>query len=317
MRINKGVKIYANGPGQIFHKYSPTTETLGDFAFGEEVLPGHVRIRYNTKKGKDLQASAPAEMLSQLNVLSSSELMDKILHALDKTESLSVVSVGATEAFVMAQYTIFTEEEFMNHREAYNANLGHQSGFFHRGIRFPNLKARNDAVSAARQADIIGYNTIVEPAKGLTEQVFTAYDIRPQYVFEANLRRVFMFSQPEKMARILKEKDILLIGSLAAEARQALEQKWQKQLKFNITGAINILEYEDIPRVKAEIGKYQFDLCFLSAGVNALILAPYIAATYGKVAFDIGWGMQSMITDQIFTDAWIEEIIGIDTLLEM
>ncbi|MDD3365455.1 MAG: GT-D fold domain-containing glycosyltransferase [Syntrophomonas sp.] len=254
---------------------------------------------------------------SDTQLLSSGQLMDKILHAIEAKEPLSIVSVGATEAFVMAQYTIYSEKEFMSHREAYNANRGERSGFFHRGIRFPNIQARDDAVEAAKKASIVGYNTIVNDAKSLANKVFKAYDIRPQYIFEANLRRVLMFSQKEKFKEMLRGKKILLIGSLAPEARIALNRNLKTKLGFDIVGAISIYDNEEIPQVKKEIEKYDFDLCILAAGTNALILAPYIAETYGKVAFDIGWGIKSLITGEVVHDMWIDQIIGLENLLNM
>lgn len=317
MRIKEGVKLFAHKDGPLFYKFSQASE---EAASGLEqrgnASKSRAKIKYSAQNRSDI-LSAPIDIVSQPVVLSCSNLMDKILQALDNSQPLSVISVGATEAFVMAQYVIYSQEEFMSHGEAYNANLGIQSGFFHRGIRFPNIEARNEAVAAAKQADIVGYNMMVDTARELTEKVFTAYSISPQFVFEANLRRVFMFSQIHKFEQMLKDKKILLIGSLASEAEKALNQKLQSRLNFNIVGSISILEYEELPRVRAQVSKYQFDICLISAGVNALILAPYIAKTYGKVAIDIGWGMQSLITDQVVTDAWIDEIIGIDKLLQM
>lgn len=249
--------------------------------------------------------------------LDSTGLMDAVLSALEHKQPLSIVSVGQTEAFVMAQYTIYSEEEFMSSREAYNANRGEKSGFFHRGIRFPNMTARDDAVEAARKADIIGYNLIEPWAREFTEKVFAAYDLNPQLVFEANIRRVFMFSQKDKFEEILKGRKVLLVGSLAPQARLALDCRLKEKLDLDIVGAISIYEYEDIPRVKDELHQYDFDLCLLAAGVNALILAPYIATQYGKVAFDIGWGMKSFITDEVETDSFITDVIGLVNLYNL
>jgi len=268
-------------------------------------------------KGPILSAGNGQNFGSGAIKLDSAQLMDKILQALDEHKPLSVVSVGATEAFVMAQYTIYSEEEFMGHREAFNANLGERSGFFHRGVSFPNRQARDDAVEAARKADIVGYNTIVREARDLAEQVFHAHNIHLHYIFEANIRRVFMFSQPQKFYTMLRNRKIFLIGSLAPDARHSLNLKLKDRLNFDIVGAIPIYAYEEIPLVKEEIKNYDFDLCILAAGTNALILAPYIAETYQKVAFDIGWGMQSLITGEVVHDMWIDEVIGLENLLQM
>ena len=252
-----------------------------------------------------------------INPLSSSELMDRLITALDCKEPLSVVSVGQTEAFVMAQYAIYSEEEFMSHREAYNANRGERAGFFHRGIRFPNREARDATVEAVKKADVIGYNIHVESARIFTEEVFAAHQIVPRCVFEANIRRVFMYSQAEKYLQMLQGRKIMLVGSLATEAAAALNSKWGTRLGLNIAGTLPIYEYEDIPDVKKALGHYDFDLCFLAAGVNAVILATFVSEVYGKVAFDIGWGMQSMINGYITMDSWISNHIGIENLFRL
>lgn len=251
------------------------------------------------------------------DLLGSAQLLDKMLQALENQDPLSVVSVGQTEAFVMAQYAIYSEQEFMSHREAYNANLGEKSGFLHRGIRFPNRAARDEAIAATRKADIVAYNTIENNARDLTERVFSIYHIRPRMIFEANIRRVFMYSQPERFEALLRERKLLLISSLASEAKTVLENKYRDKLGLQVVGAISIHEYDEIPRVKAELEDYDFDLCFIAAGVNALILSSYIAERFGKVAFDIGWGMKAIITGQVVTDSFITDVIGLENLFKM
>jgi hypothetical protein len=276
-------------------------------------------------RGKIIESSDPQpisdesskEDNSKQTVLSCSELLDKIINALETKTPLSIVSMGATEAFVMAQYSIYPEEEFMQHREAYNANLGERSGFFHRGIRFPNRRAHDDAVEAVRKADIVGYNTLIKEARELAEKVLEVHNLQPRYIFEANLRRVFMFSQRERFRKMLSGRKILLIGSLAKDAKTALEKELAGELGFEVVGAISIYENEEIPYVKEQLGRYDFDLCFLAAGVNALILAPYITEKYGKVAFDIGHGMMSFINGEVFLDGWITEEIGLENLYRM
>ncbi len=86
-------------------------------------------------------------------LLSSSELMDLLTNALHDKIAFSVVSVGTTESFVLAQYTILRETEFMGHKEAWVAAQGVKRGFDHRGVRFPNVKARDAAAEALQIAD--------------------------------------------------------------------------------------------------------------------------------------------------------------------
>lgn len=249
--------------------------------------------------------------------LNSYELLDAIETALNRKHPLSIVSVGQTEAFVMAQYTVYSEQEFMNHREAYNANQNARSGFLHRGVRFPNIAARDDAIAAAKKADIIGYNLIEPWAKQFTEKVFTACQIEPELIFEANIRRVFMFSQATKFENILRGRRLLLIGSLAPAAEKALAVKYMDKIGLNIVGAISIYEYGEIPYVKEKIREHDFDLCLLGAGVNALILAPFVAEYCGAVAFDIGWGIKSLAEGDVVRDSFINEVIGFENLMNM
>jgi hypothetical protein len=249
--------------------------------------------------------------------LNSAELMDLIIQALDEKRQLSVISAGATEAYVMAQYTVLSEEEFMSHPEAFVANQGVKSGFHHRGVRFPNVQLRDDAVEAVRKADVVGYNTLVEDARCITERVFQAYGIEPTYIYDSYLRRVFMISQRKKYEQMLAGRRILLVGSTADDAKDALNRDLQAKLGFDIVGAIQIYEYEDIPEVKRQIDAHEFDLCLISAGTNAMILASYISTAHGKVAFDIGFGMTTLYTGAIFGDAWLNEYIGLDNLMKM
>lgn len=251
------------------------------------------------------------------NLINSSELLDKIIDALDAKRSLSVVSMGATETFVMAQYTLFDEDEIMGHPEAVVANRGEQRGFNHRGIRFPNRAARDQAVEAVSNADIVGYNTLIEPASNLTESVLKACGIRPAWVFEANLRRVIMFSQPDRFQTMLRGRRLLLIGSQAPMVKKVLQDTYQEKLACRVVGAIPIYEYEELTRVLNLAAGVDFDLCLLAAGVNALILAPMLARLFGKVAFDIGWGMESMATGRVVLDQWLSYLIGMDNIMLM
>src|SRR5690606_7126651 len=91
-----------------------------------------------------------------LKLINSGQLMDRILYSLNHELPCSVVSVDQTEAFVMAQYKIYSEKEILSHGEAKRANRGVKEGFNHRGIRFPNVKARDETVEAVRNAHIVG-----------------------------------------------------------------------------------------------------------------------------------------------------------------
>ncbi|MDW7650439.1 MAG: GT-D fold domain-containing glycosyltransferase [Bacillota bacterium] len=252
--------------------------------------------------------------------LSSGELMDMILRALDRQLPLAVVSLGASESFVLAQETVLPYREFMRHAEACVANMGLRRGQQHRGVRFPNLEARDVLAEALRRTNIIGYNLIIRDKHSglLTEKVLDYYNLWPEYTFEAYIRRVIMFSQKEKFENMLRGKRILLICGYADEVKKAMNKNLQEKLGFTIAGTVKIHEYEDIPRAKKEIMAIDFDVALLAAGLNAIILAVFIAERTGKVAFDIGQGMESLITGEIQdAQGFISQAIGIVRLLDI
>ncbi len=253
-------------------------------------------------------------------ILNSGELMTKILHALEQHLPCSVVSLGATETFVLAQETVLTQRQIMTHAEAKVANLGIRRGHQHRGIRFPNLTARDALAKALREADILGRNLLINtPDSGqITKRVMKYHKIEPQYIFEAYIRRVIMFSQKQKFEHMLKGRKILIICGYADEVAAAMNKNLKKLLNFEIVGAIKIHEFEEIPRAKKEIDLLDFDLALLAAGLNAIILAAYIAKFKGKVAFDLGQGMESLITGQIVDEYnFLGESIGIVNLFDL
>lgn len=251
--------------------------------------------------------------------LTSSELLDKIIDALNRKQPLSIVSVGYTESFVMAQYALLSEEEILNDPETIvaNSNYNLDRGHFHRGLIFPNIQARDWAVEAVKNANIVGLNLNIPTAGNLTKRVFDFYKISPDYVFEAYIRRVIMFSQQIKFHQMLAGRKILIICNYADEIKRSLKKNLMKKLRFDVVGAIKIKQFSDIPRVKKEIDSYNFDLCLLAAGTNAIILGSYIANERGKVAFDLGQGMESLITGKINGEDWLDEEIGLKKLMDM
>lgn len=78
-----------------------------------------IKIRPITK-----QIKRDRGVLVEPKVLSSEDLIKLLINALNQKIPFSVVSVGVTESFVLAQYNILTEDEFMGHKEAYVAALG-------------------------------------------------------------------------------------------------------------------------------------------------------------------------------------------------
>lgn len=253
-------------------------------------------------------------MKKSSKILSSGELMDKIIDALDHQKPLSVISIGATESYVMAQYNILSEKEFMSHPEAVKTNKGKRF----RGFKFPNIELRDQLIKGAQNAHIVGYCMSLRNINAglMAEKVLKVYRIQPEFIYDALVRRVIMYSQKEKFTEMLKGRKILLISSMAKQAKKALNKKLKKKLRFDVVDTINIESFNEIEKVKEKIGRRNFDLCLITAGVNAVILAPYIAEVHGKVAFDLGQGMSTLITGDIRETAFVKEV-GLNRLMSM
>lgn len=253
-------------------------------------------------------------------VLSSKELLDKIIHALEHRLPCPVVSLGASETFVLAQGTVLSLRQVLRHAEAEVANRGIRRGQEHRGVRFPNLQARDELAAALKHIDIVGCNLLIrdEHSGLLTEKVLRYYSLNPTYTFEAYIRRVIMFSQKSKFEHMLSGRKIVIICGYADEVAEALHKNLRDKLRLTVTGAVKIHEFEEIPRVKKELQKLDFDLALLAAGLNAIILADYIANVLGKVAFDIGQGMESLITGSIVDEyCFLAKAIGLRYLFRL
>ncbi|MCL6573699.1 MAG: glycosyltransferase [Bacillus sp. (in: Bacteria)] len=253
-------------------------------------------------------------------ILSSGEVLDKVLFALKNKFPYAVISVGATEAFVMAQYHLLSEKEIMNHPEFKVASEKFSRGHNHRGILFPNTEARDMAVDAVNVCDIVGYNTILweNDVGEFTEKVFDTLDIWRKFAFEAYTRRVMMFSQRKKFHEMLAGRKIVLVCGYADEVKEALNSSLKADLNFEVVGTVLVNQFEDIPRAKEELANYDFDLAILAAGTNAIILAGYIKEMLGKVAFDLGHGMESLAKGYFYDEGdFLKTYVGIDRLMKM
>lgn len=96
---------------------------------------------------------------------------------------------------------------------------------------------------------------------------------------------------------MLRDYRVILISKWAEAYANYLAQTYP-DYPVNLTGTLNFTGFEQIEETLAALGDYRFDLALVSAGVNAVILAPQIAARYGKVALDFGKTMQFMLQER-------------------
>ena len=221
-------------------------------------------------------------------LLSELEVLRRIHKALRQKKPFSLVRIGDGENIVLAQGKFLTKQEI---ERTYWVRQGRRTGG--KGVDLPNLRLRDRMLKGIRQADIVGIcrhhnDEVAAPAyfkRELTNKIFDYYNLQPTnlcYVF-CNRKMVSY----RYFWKILHQYRTLLISKWADQYARRIKGKYAS-LPPQIVGTINFKHYNQIPAVLKKVGKFNFDLALISAGVNAVILAPAIAKRYHKVAIDFG-----------------------------
>jgi len=221
-------------------------------------------------------------------LLSELEVLRRIHKALRQEKPFSLVRIGDGENIVLAQGKFLTNQEI---ERTYWVRQGRRTGG--KGVDLPNLTLRDRILKGIRQADIVGIcrrhnDEVAAPTRfkrELTNKIFDYYRLQPPelcYVF-CNRKMVSY----RYFWKILHRYRTLLISKWADQYARQIKGKYAS-LPPQIVGTINFNHYDQIPAVLKKVGKFDFDLALISAGVNAVILSPAIAKRYGKVAIDFG-----------------------------
>lgn len=218
------------------------------------------------------------------------DIIRRIRYCLRNNIGFSLVRVGDAENQVLAQGSVYSEE---NIKQIWWAKCPDWTG-----ITLPNYEARDRLIISLKQADMVGvlHQSDSYEWKPLTEAVFTKYDIRPRDICYAFINMYLPRSNDFKL--LLKEFKVLLIGKLANRFADYLKN----YLGVHPAGIINIEHYNQISQVEREIKTMDFDIALLSAGSNAVILAPLIAG-YQKAALDIGRSMDPIFWPRSITSS--------------
>jgi hypothetical protein len=220
-------------------------------------------------------------------LLSELEVLRKIHRALREQKPFSLVRIGDGENIVLAQGKFLSNEELEQTYWVRDSRTGRK------GVDLPNLTLRDRMLKGIKAADVVGIcrqqnDEVSAPTRfkrALTNRIFDYYNLQPRelcYVF-CNRKMVSY----RYFWKIIHQYRTLLISKWADEYAKQITSKYA-DLPPQIVGTINFGHYDQISTVLKKVGKYEFDLALISAGVNAVILAPAIAKRYNKVAIDFG-----------------------------
>ncbi|QGQ94917.1 nucleotide sugar dehydrogenase [Paenibacillus psychroresistens] len=224
----------------------------------------------------------PKKMLTTLAVI------DEIGKALEEKKPLSVVRVGDGENICLTQYNVWPIRKTLSTRWAI---LSRKTSW--KGVRLPNLKLRDQLITAIKKADIVGvpyYNDkeiLAEDQylRPLTDTVFKKLNIQPKKLCYTFVNRHMV--EHEEFWEMLKGKKAVVISRWANEFKKLVDKKYN-DFNIKIVKLIQIYRFEEIPKVLDKMKSVDCDIVLISAGVNAVILAQKLADEQGRIAIDFG-----------------------------
>ena len=239
-----------------------------------------------------------------MEMLSTLEVIEKVKEALDERSSLSVVRVGDGENLCLSQYKVWPIRKVLATRWA---RLSRSTNW--KGVRLPNTQLRDDLIASIKKADIVGIPYDVdteilakqEVLYPLTKRCFEHYDIRPKQLCHTFVNR-HMVEYPQ-FWEILRNKKIVIISRWANKFKSLVGKKY-KNFDISFVKTIRMNRYSEIPAVLAKMKSVDCDIVFISAGVNAVILAQKLADEQGRIAIDFGKSAVFMISGNHKVRPW-------------
>jgi ABC-type long-chain fatty acid transport system, fused permease and ATPase components len=224
-------------------------------------------------------------------LISRDEVIARIKAALANKQPFSFVRIGDGENFVLSQDSVYTMEKTLSQQWVKIANQGRK------GIRLPNLEARDQLVEAIREADIVGVlaqndNVIrAHPShkRELTNRIFDHFQLRPEVLCNAIVNRDLINYRP--FWDTFQGSRLALISRWAGGMKQRLiRPPYNLNVAFTLPFERNSMMAQTLEVLEQRQDEY--DAALISCGVNAVILAHMVKKRFGKVGIDFGIGAQ-------------------------
>ncbi|CAG7647772.1 GT-D fold domain-containing glycosyltransferase [Paenibacillus allorhizosphaerae] len=241
----------------------------------------------------------------QQNWLSTLEVIEEIEKAMEQKKPLSVVRVGDGENLCLAQYKVWPIRKVLATRWA---RLSRSTNW--KGVRLPNIELRDSLIKSIKKADIVGipYRNDKEILaeqhqylRPLTDACFGRFDIEPAKLCHTFINRHMV--EYLQFWEMLRGKRVVVISRWANQFKRLVGKKYG-DFDIEIVKTIRIDRYEEIPAVVQKMKSVECDIVFISAGVNAVILAQKLAEKQGRVAVDFGKSAIFMIKGNPKVRAW-------------
>lgn len=224
----------------------------------------------------------------QGNWLTTLDVIDEIKKSLEGKKPLSVVRVGDGENICLTQYQVWPISKTLSTRWA---RLSAVTNW--KGVRLPNVELRDQLIKSIKKADIVGIpyhkdkEILAEQQylRPLTDACFKRFNIRPQKLCHTFVNRHMV--EHQQFWEMLKGKKVVIISRWAKDFKKLVAKRYG-QFDIEIVKTIRMDRYEMIPKVLGQMKSVECDIVFISAGVNAVILAQKLAGEQGRIAIDFG-----------------------------
>jgi hypothetical protein len=221
-------------------------------------------------------------------LLTTFEVIDEIRKAMDEKKPLSVVRVGDGENICLTQYKVWPIHKTLSTRWAILSRRSNR-----KGVRLPNVKLRDQLIAAIKKADIVGipYHKDKEILakhqylRPLTDTCFKKFNIHPKKLCHTFVNRHMV--EHSEFWEMLKGKKAVVISRWAKDFKKLVDKRYD-EFNIEIVKSIRMDRYEEIPKVLHKMESVDCDIVFISAGVNAVILAQKLAYEQGRIAIDFG-----------------------------
>ena len=107
---------------------------------------------------------------------------------------------------------------------------------------------------------------------------------------------------------MLKGKKVVVISRWADAFKSLINSKYNT-LDIQFVKVIRMNRYKEIPKVLQTMKGIECDIVFISAGVNAVILAQKLAEEQGRIAIDFGKSAIFMIKGNRKVQPWIPDVM--------
>ncbi|MGO4110919.1 GT-D fold domain-containing protein [Paenibacillus sp. YAF4_2] len=210
-----------------------------------------------------------------LPLLTVEQVGDRIIHALDEQQPLSLVRLGDGELLTLAQEIVMPVE-----------TVRREGKFLeYAGVKVPDLDIRNRLAEAVLGADIVGIpRTRMPNYQPLVSPVFRAYSIPFANRQWTDSLVNYGLCQAGYLMRILRNRRVLVIGNMAEPLSAVLAGSG-----IAIAGMITPVNgARDAVRIVELARHYDFEIALVSAGIAAVLITEELARLTGKVAIDFG-----------------------------